>query len=43
MATEKEPLITKEMEDELSSMGSGLTPEEEKETAEKAESEKKGE
>ena len=41
MATEKEPLITTEMEDELSSMGSGLTPEEEK--AGKAGSEKKGE
>ena len=36
MATEKEPLITKEMEDELSSMGRGLTPEEEEEIARKA-------
>lgn len=40
MATEKEPVITKEMEDELSSMGSGLTEEQEKEMAEKAKEEK---
>lgn len=36
MATEKEPVITKEMEEELAGMGSGLTPEEEEEMAKKA-------
>lgn len=36
MATEKDPLITKEMENELSTMGSGLTHEEEEEMNSKA-------
>lgn len=31
MATEKKIVITKEMEEELAGMGSGLTPEQEKE------------